>query len=504
MSIRPPVILNFRSDPIERKGSEMSLIRLSAMACVVFAATSLARAADPTAWLPKDVNAVARINVAEVYKTPLAKKEGWLKKATESFIQQETSLPPGVDQILIGADLNLTDNLTSHRRYTVIVPEAQMTLDRLSEWLPGGIETISGKRGAQFGPDAFVIDAGDGCWLATSDSSRQNISRWLKAGPTKGGTQLSPYLKSALTTKANTAQMILAIDLQDNFSRDAIEANLKATDWFPSPSAAETVADVLASAYGITIGIAVDQERTGRVDLDFGKDASALKPVLDKLVDAIMQRVGASTDEFSEWKWTVKGSRVTGTGPVSPGGGRRLLSVLDPPSITHVISSASTEATAENKVAKTSQMYCKSVRVLLDDLRDTLKKTKDNHALWFERYGRKIDDLPKLNVDSELLDYSAKVSSSLRYQGQVQRMSNINAGVATVQSGANYTAGGAGFYGPYGAYGWFKSTNPQAADSIRAEANQQAKEVRFSEWKQIEDGLADIRRRMTEKYQLEF
>ena len=259
----------------------------------------------------------------------------------------------------------------------------------------------------------------------------------------------------------------------------------------------------MASAYGITIGLTVDKDRTGQVALDFGKDADALKPILNKLVDAVLQRVGASTDEFTEWKWTVKGSRVTGTGPISPGSGRRLLSILEPPSITQVMSAASSEAPSDNKVGKTSQKYCKSIQVLLDDLSKTLHKTKDNHALWFERYGRKIDDLPKLNVDPDLLDFSAKVSSSLRYQGQVQRMSNIQAGTRTVQSGANY-ASGAGYVGPYGAYGWYKGVNSQAADTIQAEQNQAAKQVRFSEWKQIEDGLADIRRTMTEKYQLEF
>ena len=42
------------------------------------------------------------------------------------------------------------------------------------------------------------------------------------------------------------------------------------------------------------------------------------------------------------------------------------------------------------------------------------------------------------------------------------------------------------------------------AGTIKMQANEQAKQVKFSEFKQIDDGLADIRRKMTEKYQLEF
>ena len=62
-------------------------------------------AADPLKWLPAEVNAVARVNVGEIYQSPIAKKEGWLKRAAESFIQQESLGPPGTEQIVVGAEL---------------------------------------------------------------------------------------------------------------------------------------------------------------------------------------------------------------------------------------------------------------------------------------------------------------------------------------------------------------------------------------------------------------
>ena len=474
--------------------------------CVVVGLAADVMAADPLAWLPAEINAVARINVAEIYQSPLAKKEGWIKKATESFIQQEAFIPPGTRQILIGAELDLSDNLMAHRKYAVLVPEAQLTLEKLSAWLPGGIETLSGKPAAQFGNDGYVVDVGDGCWLTTVSSSRQLMSRWLRNGPMPGGPQLSSYLRSALKAKENTAQLILAIDLQDNFSAQEIALQLKSTDWFGSESGAENAAKVLESIHGITIGISVGTERTGTATLDFGRDAAPLKPVLEKMIAAVMKRVGTSSEDVQEWKWSVKGSQVVGTGSVSPGGARGLLSIMDPPSITHAISASSAviETTPEDRMAKTSHKYCKSVQVLLDDLRATLNKERDNHALYFERYGRKIDDLPSLNVDVALLDYGAKVSSSLRYQGQSQRMHKINAGTRTQQSyGSN---GYNGYYGNVGSYNSGNDIYSVAAGSatIGAEENQAAKSVRFAEWKQIEDGLVAVRRAMTAKYNIEF
>lgn len=466
-------------------------------------------AADPISWIPGDVNAIARVNVAEAYKTPLAKKEGWQKQANESFVQQDSMIPPGTEQIIIGASLDLSDHLVANQKYAVFVPEAQLTLEKLADWLPEGLEEISGKKAAQFGEDGHIIDAGDGCWLA-GNGSRQAMSRWLNRGPGRGMTHLSPYLQSALKAKVNSSPVMLAVDLQDNFSKDKIAAQLKATDWFPTESAADKVADVLASSYGITINVLLDKERIGQVALDFGKDATTIKPVLEQLVAAILDRLGASNDEFTDWTWKITGSRITGTGPISPGGVRRMLSVLDPPSITHAISSASSSSssTEEDRVAKTSQKYCKSIQVLLDDLRSTLKKTKDNHALYYERYGRKIDDLPKLHVDPELLDFSASVSSSFRYQGQSQRMANIRSGTRKAEAGVNYNHTAAyGYVGPFGGYNvglYNTGTNTQGAAAIGAEEQQVASEIRFSEMKQIEDGLVAIRTKLTKKYQIEF
>ncbi len=461
-------------------------------------------AADPLKWLPAEVNAVARVNVGEIYQSPIAKKEGWLKRAAESFIQQESLVPPGTEQIVVGAELDLSDNLTARRKYSIIVPDSSLTLEKLAPWIPGGIGELSGKKMAQFGNDGYIVDAGDGCWLTTSSSSRQLIARWLKSAQAKNGNQLSTYLQTALKTSETSPQMILAIDLHDNFSAPEVMEQFQSSDFNLSKDAARNAADVIESIHGITLTMSVGTERSGAVTIDFGKEAAPLKPILDKLIEEVLDRVGVETEKLHEWKWTLNGRRISGSGPVQPGTGREILAILDPPSITHAISSNSTGATPEVSVARTSHKYSKSLQVLLDDLRTTLNREKHNHAVLFERYARKIDDLPKLNVDGLLLDFSGRVSSSLRYQGQSERMNKINAGTHKRQTYAAASMPGfQGNIGPYNA-GWNPIGPADSPGVIDAQANQAAKGVRFSEWKQIEDGLVAIRRAMTEKYQLEF
>ena len=461
-------------------------------------------AADPIAWLPGEINAVAHINVADVYKTELAIKEGWLKKSTEAFVQQEAFVPPGTSQILIGADLEISSGLNASRTFSVIVPDKQMTLERLSTWVPARIETFAGKPLGDFGRNGYVADAGDGCWLTNSSSNRQMITRWLKTGLNPSGKQLSSYLKSALASKSNSVQVMLAIDLQDNFSGQALTEELKSKDWFKSAFDAETVGKVLETVQGITINIIVSDRAAGEVVVDFGIDTTPLKPVLDQLVAEIVEQAGISDSDVDGWKWITKGKQVFGSGPVSPGGGRRMLSILEPPSIAMAIASKPAEAADPANpdaelIKKVSLKYSKSIQVLLEDLRKELSATNRINTNVVLRYARKIDNVPTLNVDSALLDFSAKVSNSLRYQSQSIRMGNLNATSQKANSygTAYYGANNNGFVGSY-------TAGPGVGISIDAENKQASRGVVYSEWKQIEDGLVALRRAMTEKYKVQF
>lgn len=460
-------------------------------------------AADPIAWLPGDINAVARINVADLYKSQLALKEGWLKKSTEAFIQQEAFVPPGTSLILTGADLEISGGLTATRTYSVLVPDKQMTLDTLSTWVPGKLESFMGKPLGNFGSNGYVADAGDGCWLTNGSSNRQLITRWLKTGLAPSGPQLPAYLKPALYSKEAVPQLLMAIDLQDNYSGQAISEELKATDWIKSDTDAESISKVLERVQGITIGITVTDKAMGQATVDFGIDTTPLKPVLDQLVAAVLEHAGIADKEVDDWKWITKGKQVVGSGPVAPGAGRRLVSILEPPSITMAIAAKPEKpndaASDPELVQRVSLKYSKSIQVLLEDLRKELSATNRINTNTVLRYARKIDNVPTLNVDGALLDFAAKVSNSLRYQSQSIRMNNLGA-ISQKANSFGTTYYGTNNNGYVGSY----TAGPGVGMSIDAENRQASRGVVYSEWKQIEDGLVALRRAMTEKYKVQF
>ena len=138
--------------------------------------------------------------------------------------------------------------------------------------------------------------------------------------------------------------------------------------------------------------------------------------------------------------------------------------------------------------------YFKSTEVLVADLRKGLKDTKATSA-WMERYARRIDELPVLNVDELLVDYGDKLAETLRIMSLSKREAGINAGVRAGEGGGYYD----GYDYGYNAY-------DAAADRSQAKKEEMAvaNDTRIQGWKLIDDATADLRRTLTKKYKVEF
>jgi hypothetical protein len=58
--------------------------------------------------------------------------------------------------------------------------------------------------------------------------------------------------------------------------------------------------------------------------------------------------------------------------------------------------------------------------------------------VWIERYGRKVDALPILNVDDDLLAWGARVGETFRTMARAERASGIKSGVRKSSVYGNY------------------------------------------------------------------
>jgi hypothetical protein len=345
-------------------------------------------------------------------------------------------------------------------------------------------------------------------------AERQFVSRWVNFAKKNSSVELSPYLTAASRLTNEQVQILLAIDLTDvvqpHQARERIEDSsiLKKAKLDP-----EQAGKILASLRGATLRVAVGKTAQAQLRIDFGADIGPLNDVAKDLVLSVLDDFGANIEDMKSWKFEVKPTAIHMEGPVSQDGLRRIFSVIELPTTkfsTFKDSSGAGEGSEENLQSQTrenSLTYYRSIEVLLKDLRRDLRGNKASAAV-MERYAKKIDRMPILNVDPELLDYGAKLANTLRTMALSKRQGGVAYGVDTAGMGgggyANYSVG----YG-YGGrelgdlYGGARTSAADRA-AIRATAMADANYARVEGFKAIDEATAAIRRQMTEKYQIEF
>ncbi len=175
-----------------------------------------------------------------------------------------------------------------------------------------------------------------------------------------------------------------------------------------------------------------------------------------------------------------------------------------------------------------SQKYFSSVNQYIKDLRNKEPQRIAQYGIWFDKYARKIDQLPMVNVDNDMLDYGAYVAQQFRNAGtaiqgigvrsRVRQVENVNAAGGPGYWGSGYDGGGYYYGGSYyrGGYGYgggYARANAvqsglRQQQRIRTQVNVQEKAMGTSAaraiMKDIDNASAVVRREMTQKYNAEF
>lgn len=465
-------------------------------------------------WVPADANAVAIVDVEALFRTPTAKRENLRQKMADAFVNHELSVPPESKRVVFAAQLGLNSQLQPEWDLGVIELAATPSFAAIARREGGQLDTVAGQSAVRLAHGTTGVELAPGVVLATSQPNRQVVSRWVAAAKKAAAPVASPYLAKAAGQVTAASPLVLALDLSECVTAPAARAFLATQEPLKNKIAEQAdLAELLASAKGATLAVSFGDHRAGTLRVDFGKPAAGLKPHAKELLAATLDEVGASLDDFDNWAVAVDGTAVTWTGEITPVGLRKIISLIAPGSGHRDLSPEETSSpgaptlSPETIKATTSQKYFRAVKGLIDELDKTLNKTRDNHAVWFERYARKVDDLPIKDVDKDLLTFGGNVSNSYRYQAQAKRMAGVRSGVREAQP--NYqTVGGYNSVGPYGTYGTYSWSTTVRAEpergQIRTEENATATQVRIAERKQIEDGMGQIRRVLTERYNVEF
>lgn len=213
----------------------------------------------------------------------------------------------------------------------------------------------------------------------------------------------------------------------------------------------------------------------------------------------LLNAYGVTMEEVADWKSVVKGNRIALSGAFTEEGLMRVNSLTHLPSPAlhaHAHASAAQQATPGGTAPATpnptqpktpleaTQAHFKATEMLRQSLKRKKHemKTIGQLAQWINSYAVKIDRLPTLQVDKEMLQFG-------HYGRRVE---------------TNAAYGVANHFGVYGAAKSSIRQANQAATAVRFQTRAQAGGNIIQITENIELADAQIRESMTHKYQVQF
>lgn len=486
-----------------RRSHRAPLVRVAC--CIAVLLTCAAAGAGlPTSELlqrlPPGITAIAVIDVEALLKSKLAEQEKWRSKQDVAYGSRPLMVPPEAKTVVVAAQLDPTNDLSSQWQVSLVDLATPFTIDEIAKTEGGRVEPFGDLPAAWTPTDAYVIQFDPGLLAMAQPANRQAISRWIKFAQNNKQVAVSDYLQAAMGRLTNTSQFVLAIDLADVPQRQRVEQRLAASQTVGGKEdKVKQLADLITGVQGLTVTVGVTDKIMAEVRIDFSADVRPLGNLAKPLLIEVLDKHDLHLSDLEGFTAELLSKSVVLRGPLSIDGLRRLGSLLEMSSTKFSDLKDAKPTDSQTVIKDATLAYYHSIDKLIEDLRHTLEDTRDNHAVWMERYGRKVDALPILNVDQDLVAWGAKVGVSFREMGLAKRGAGIRGGVrkSGIYGGYSYGFNGYGFYGAY-------QPEELQMNQINRQEEAQAKAVRYNTWKELEDTRADIRKQMTLKYNVEF
>lgn len=481
--------------------------------------------------VPPSANTLAVVRVGEIMETPRAKREGW-KGETLKFLAGADTVPAWVDALVVGAQFHPGDK---DRWVASLLSCPQgVSVEALAKSENRTLQQLGGATAMHTHRDAYYLQLKPDVLGVMSPALRQEASRWARSAAAATKPALSDFLSRAALSNSH---LVMAIDLQDMLDPQMIHHRLESTPSLKDKAPVVAALDKLfAGLKGVALFANVGDETHARIDLIFSESLPPEAERLPALLFEMLADQRMMLEEFREGKVGVKGAVLSIDAKLSDAGLRRVLSMILSPYPTSPTTSGAVALDASGRpqaaaappaddasqqerdaYVRANRKYYIGIAQTLQDLRD-MKGWAKNYsqvAGWIENYAQKIDNQPQVGIDKELIDYGADVSSKLRALASTTRgmVVEVKAAQATLTYRTDVNAmpvggGWGGGYGWGGGWGWMPhwsvTSNLEQVRTAQAQSvsnnSKQVEELR----KYLEDLEAAVRRRMEQKYGVNF
>jgi hypothetical protein len=382
----------------------------------------------------------------------------------------------------------------------------------IAEHVGGYLDNVGGRPIVYSPRNRYILlDSADQLTI-NKPADRAAVANWVR-GLSKPALPLPDYLKRVLDKAADDVPLVLAIDMADSVSPVPLKEKLESLESLASAkSNLEELAKLFGGLDGITFTVTLEEQFQGRLQIDFSDAPKLLNKVGKALVLEVFGRRGILLPEMNSWEGHVEGKALVLSGPLNAVSVVNLLSLFSnsPSAETTpgegLSTSGDLSTSDEARRAKASKRYFTSVTRVIEENRNVKGKSAAEHGVWNDKLARKIDQLPMLDVDKDLLDYGAQVSQLMRGAGVTIKNAFMQ---ASTQKAPDYTVNSNFGYGVGYGYGYgYGAVSINNNDFYNQQVRQQAAVTGMTQHvgnlEQIDNMTTAIRRAMTERYKIEF
>ncbi len=377
-------------------------------------ASAVADFAELLLRVPREANTLVLIDVDKLLRSPLATREGWKEKLAQSYVDTPMLIPPDAGRLVLAASIDLS-NWSPAWEVAAMDMTQTPSIAEIARAEKGHLDSLVGAPAAWTPHDAYFVELSPRMMGVVHPAKRQFAARWVDEGKNRQHPTLSHFLHAA-AEHSNSDEITMALDLEHAMSPGQLLQELEQSKSLQNTKVdLDTLSRALSSVTGVTLRVRVKEKMIGDFAVHFHQDVSMIKDFAKPLLLEFLGAAGASVRDFEAWqlRMSPKGTIVSIEGPLSDRGLRRLMSVVELPSPHRTAASPQSDST--QNPAEATQKHFQAVSALLDDLMKKESKDTLGHQdmIWCQRYARKIDRLPLLNVDPDMQAYSGQVSSLL-------------------------------------------------------------------------------------------
>jgi hypothetical protein len=457
-------------------------------------------------YVPGSCNAVAIVRMADMLKSPRAVKEHWAQAANESFMADMGTIPPWVENLVIGFQVRPALQQEVWAAGVASVPN-DLTIETLAQQNQQSVDQIAGFPAISGRGNHLILELKPGILGIWRPAIRQEAVRWANEIAAKITGPNSDYL--AATPKV-PGHLVLAIDVAGAFdpARTQMLVNNTSSDR-TSAAARQQLQQLLMGTQGATLAVTVTDTVQARLQIDFSSPVGDHAPELKQFLDTVLQQLGAEIEELASATPQAQGRALVCMATLSDESVSRVMSLIATGSAMPQSMAATPNAAASKAVGQTeSARYFSAIDRILKDLERANRRANANSptALWHENFARKIDDLSIQRVDPKLVEYGRSVASKLRALGRSLRGQAVavNAHEGTLTYESNFTPGWASI-DLWGGIGAGQSavnvtSNLQQVRERQAEAIIAGNEQRNTIWGMLKDERSQILAQMQAKF----